>query len=128
MFQDGNVAIKNALKMSTKQISVSGYDSQVYNVTLDHNNFITIDCFYKNAVNPRQTITTFNIGSQAEYGSYNLSYVGTITGITDKTVTIVESKGTRNEVTHRLKIAEFCWRNFNFDLAKVQKANANWYD
>lgn len=115
-------------KNTNQQMTATGFDGQLYNVTLDRNKTITIDCFYKNAVKPRQTITTFSVGDQAEYGSYNLSYTGTITGITDKTVTIVESKGTRNEVTHRLKLAEFCWRNWNFDLEKTKKDNAAWMD
>jgi len=63
---------------------------------------------------------TFHIGDQAEYGSYNLSYYGKITSITEKTVTIKEDDGTG----HRLSLAEFAWRNYRFDLATVQRNNS----
>lgn len=115
-------------KNTTQQFEVKGYDNQIYNVTLERNKFITIDCFYTNVHNPKQTINTFSIGEQAEYDSYNLSYVGTITGITEKTVTIVAYMGTNQPQTHRLKMSEFCWRNWNFDLNKIRKENAAWSD
>lgn len=51
---------------------------------------------------------TCRIGDLAEYHSYNLSYIGRIVSITDKTVTIKDSDETR-----RLKLDEFCWRNYN---------------
>jgi uncharacterized protein (DUF1015 family) len=112
-------------KNATQQIEVTGFDGQIYNVTLERNKTITIDCFYKNVREPKQTIKTFSIGSKAEYDSYNLSYTGTITSITDKTITIVEDHGTTK---HRLKLDQFCWRNWNFDLEKIRKENAAWTD
>ena len=54
----------------------------------------------------------FEVGSEAEYDSFNLSYTGTIVSITDKTVTIQPPYGDKNK---RLKIATFQWRNWNFD-------------
>lgn len=70
---------------------------------------------------------TFKLGEMAEYGSYNLSYYGVITKITEKTVFIEERVG-RQKTIHRLDIAEFEWRNWSFDLAEAQKRNANWSD
>jgi len=63
---------------------------------------------------------TFKIGDQAEYGSYNLIYYGKIKSITEKTVTIIERNGTG----HRLSLAEFAWRNYNFQLERVAQENA----
>lgn len=66
---------------------------------------------------------TFNVGDVAEYGSYNLTYLGTITKITDKCVTIEAHYGTRNSETHRLDIAEFAGMNYDFDLDAINKHN-----
>ena len=63
--------------------------------------------------------STFNIGDQAEYDSYNLSYYGPIKSITKKSVIIKETCGDR---TRRLPFTTFHWRNINFDLNK-KKAN-----
>lgn len=71
---------------------------------------------------------SFSIGDKAEYDSYNLSYIGEITKITDKTVTIVAYRGTVNEKTHRLDLYKFAWRNIRFNLAAKQKENSEWYD
>jgi hypothetical protein len=66
---------------------------------------------------------SFTVGDTAEYGSYNLQYLGKITKITDKCVTIVAYEGSTIEKTHRLCINEFCWRNHDFDLATVTVKN-----
>lgn len=68
--------------------------------------------------------TTFALGDTAEYGSYNLSYTGKITKITDKAVTIVAYPGSNMAKTHRLSVEEFCWRNFKFDAAETARRNA----
>lgn len=62
--------------------------------------------------------TIFRVGDKAEYDSYNLSYIGTITKITNKTVTI-EAHGR----THRLNLYQFAWRNYDFDLAQRTEYN-----
>lgn len=67
----------------------------------------------------------FQIGDEAEYDSYNLSYTGEITAITDKTVTIVAYKGSNMERVHRLNHYQFCWRNWDFDAEKVAAKNAD---
>lgn len=61
----------------------------------------------------------FQIGSEAEYDSFNLSYTGTIKAITDKAVTI-----TKYGQDHRLNIYEFCWRNWDFNAAETAARNA----
>lgn len=65
---------------------------------------------------------TFKIGDTAEYGSYNLHYLGKIVKITDKGVTIEPeySRGIK-----RLSLNEFMWRNHNFDLAVITARNAD---
>lgn len=64
---------------------------------------------------------TFQIGDQAEHDSYNLSYYGTITKITEKTVTIVD----RCFGTKRLKLDTFAWRNYDFNLEEVRAKNSD---
>jgi hypothetical protein len=68
--------------------------------------------------------TRFEMGDQAEYDSFNLSYLGQITSITEKSVTITAYKGSSNERNHRLDLDSFCWRNHNFDLERVRRENA----
>jgi hypothetical protein len=63
--------------------------------------------------------TKLAVGELAEYDSYNLSYTGKITKITEKCVTIV-SYGT----THRLDLSSFCWRNWDFNAAETAARNA----
>lgn len=63
----------------------------------------------------------FKIGDFAEFDSFNFSYIGTITGIGEKTVSI-HSKGRGK--TFRLDIHTFAWRNYDFDLAKAEAHNA----
>jgi hypothetical protein len=63
---------------------------------------------------------TFKIGDTAEYDSYNLSYLGQIISITDKTVSIKPRFADR---VRRLKIGEFVWRNYNFDFEETTKRN-----
>lgn len=64
---------------------------------------------------------TFSVGDWAEYDSYNLSYYGTIISITAKTITIKERYGDQK---HRLDLATFAWRNYNFSIAKTLHENA----
>ncbi len=68
-------------------------------------------------------VNQFNIGDEAEYGSYNLIYTGPITKITDKMVQITAYPNTRNEKKHNLSLDTFCWRNERFDAVKVAKHN-----
>lgn len=68
--------------------------------------------------------TTFHVGDRAEYDSYNLSYMGVITKITSKAVTIVAYPNSNYPKTHRLDMNTFCWRNFNFNEADTMAANS----
>lgn len=67
----------------------------------------------------------FAIGDVAEYDSYNLSYCGTIVAITEKSVSIREKYTTS---VHRLDLAAFSRRNWNFDAEETAKRNAEWTD
>lgn len=66
-------------------------------------------------------IKTFAVGDVAEYDSFNLKYLGSITGITAKTVTI---QPPRYRGYKRLKLEHFAWRNAQFDLEKITRENA----
>ncbi len=72
--------------------------------------------------------TSFKLGDTAEYDSYNLAYMGTITKITAKTVEITAHHGTSNAKVHRLSIYNFDWRNYDFDLEANCKRNSEWTD
>lgn len=63
---------------------------------------------------------TFKIGDTVEYDSYNLSYMGTITNITDKRVTVKPkySGGSKSMDLH-----SFTWRNYKFDVEKAIEEN-----
>lgn len=79
---------------------------------------------------------TFKVGDAAEYDSFNLSYVGTITAITEKTITICESnfckcgcslgscsRGCTTGKAHRLDLSEFSRRNKHFDAQETAERN-----
>ncbi len=75
--------------------------------------------------NPIPFDVTFKIGDQAEYDSYNLSYYGTITSISAKTVTITERHlNNGKKKSHRLSLDKFASRNHNFNLEETYKKNA----
>lgn len=63
----------------------------------------------------------FKVGDVAEYDSYNLHYLGTITKITEKCVTIEPRFGGR---TRRLDLYAFAWRNYDFDFERISAKNA----
>lgn len=66
---------------------------------------------------------SFAIGDTAEYDSYNIAYLGTITAIGEKTVTI-----TAHGRAHRLDLATFNSRNWDLDMAATMKRNSEWMD
>jgi len=70
-------------------------------------------------------LNTFDMGSTAEYDSYNLSYMGKIVGISEKSVTIMAypDHPTMSK-KHRLDLYSFCWRNANFDAVEAAKNNS----
>jgi hypothetical protein len=68
-------------------------------------------------------VNRFNLGDEAEYGSYNLIYTGPITKITDKLVQITAYPNSCNEKKHNLDLNKFCRRNESFNVVKVAKHN-----
>jgi len=67
----------------------------------------------------------FQVGDTAEYDSFNLSYTGEITKITEKTVTIMAYPGNPTmERTHRLDIHQFAWRNYDFNKEETARKNS----
>jgi hypothetical protein len=116
--------MKNTLTVSQKY-----FPNQSYTCVVEKNKSISIDCFYTNVNNPKQTTVEFTIGSSAEYDSYNCHYIGTIVSITDKVITIDTGHSVRNENNERvpelrrLKLADFAARNWNFDLEKLMAYN-----
>ena len=64
----------------------------------------------------------FKIGDQAKYSYYNLGYFGAIKSITEKTVTIVPRFDGGSK---RLKLIDFAWRNYNFNLENTIAKNAD---
>jgi hypothetical protein len=99
------------IKLLVKQM----FSMQEYEVTIEKNSYITIECTYKNAHHPKHTKNTLRVGDMAEYDSYNLYYTDRIKSITDKTVTFENGR--------RLRLEEFCWRNWDFNLDEVEKKN-----
>lgn len=67
----------------------------------------------------------FAEGDTAVYDSFNFDFLGTITKISDKSVTIEPQFGSR---TKRLDLATFANRNYKFDLEKSNEQRASWSD
>jgi hypothetical protein len=68
---------------------------------------------------------TFAEGDTAIYDSYNFDYLGSITKITEKSVTIQPGHGAR---AHRLDLATFANRNCDFDIERSHKRRMEWMD
>ena len=88
------------------------------------------DCIKISRKNDDDTNTnpkTFKVGDLVEYDSWNLSYIGKITKITPKTV-FVDKNGKHDHIERveikRMKLYEFAWRNYDFDLAETSARNA----
>lgn len=64
---------------------------------------------------------TFKVGDTAEYDSYNLRYLGTIEGISEKRVIIQPRYGARRK---SMDLYSFAWRNYNFKLEEALEENA----
>jgi hypothetical protein len=62
----------------------------------------------------------YQVGDKAEYDSYNLRYMGTITAISDKTVTI-QPDGEDKKV--RMNLWDFCQHNHDWDVYNKQALN-----
>lgn len=102
--------------VKTKARKYSPSVETVFSVNIERNKSIEI-------YHEGKKTQTFKIGDTAEYDSYNLVYLGTITKITDKTVQVTEYPGSRNEKRHNLNLYEFCYKNYDFDLDRINKQN-----
>lgn len=63
---------------------------------------------------------TFAIGDTAEYDSYNMHYLGSVTAIGEKTITITDGSKVR-----RLSIFDFAHRNHDLDLEAISARNSD---
>lgn len=71
-----------------------------------------------------QKTVTFKVGDLAVSGSYNLTYLDPIEKITEKNVIFGKDKMYGPNAPRKfMKIAEFTWRNADFDLEKIRKDN-----
>jgi len=69
---------------------------------------------------------SFMVGDKAEYDSYNLRYIGNISKIAAKTVTIIAYQGHKGmESTHQLDLNTFCYRNWDFNWGEAVAYNQN---
>lgn len=70
----------------------------------------------------------FKIGDMVEYDSYNLRYIGKITAIGAKTIT-VDKNGKYDHIDRvdntRMDLYKFAWRNYNLDLGEIARQNAD---
>lgn len=80
--------------------------------------------YYTNGQDRTHDIT-FKVGDTAEWGSYNLTYTGTITKITGKRVFIRKYD---NAPQKSFTIEGFVQTNWDFDLKEIQKRNSQWMD
>lgn len=103
-------------RISTKATTKQASFPTEYGYTLAHGN-LTI---YKEVNGVWVAGSSFEIGDQAEYDSYNLSYTGAITKLTASTVTIQPKYGNG---TKRLSMYTFAWRNFDFNMAETAARN-----
>lgn len=104
--------------MAAKEISVvvKGWDKSEFRCDIRPNQSITITVVSGRNVGKTKI---FQVGEQAEHGSYNLSYYGPITGIGQKTVSIQDYQRTK-----RLSLTDFAARNWDFDLAETRARNS----
>jgi len=117
--------MSKARKYHGRAIPASETKYQVECTGVSKSGYNSITVYVDERDGSTQRGASFVVGDVAEYDSYNLSYTGEITKITDKCVTIVAYKGHRGmEKAHRLDLDTFCWRNHNFDAAETARQNA----
>jgi hypothetical protein len=107
--------------MVKQTVSMRHNPHQLYDVEIEKGKSIRLTGIASCYREERPFDITFKIGDTAEYDSYNLTYVGKIISITEKTVTI--EHGRYQVERSRLTLAEFAWRNFNFDAERIAKEN-----
>jgi hypothetical protein len=101
------------------------WESEIYNVEIEPKQSIRLYGLFKNVYGaPRPYDITFKIGDSAEYDSYNLKYTGIITSIGAKTVIITDyHNGCATPEAHRLDLAHFANRNWDYDAEKIAAYN-----
>ncbi len=88
-----------------------------YRATLVPGKYVLVELFRDDAFT---SMRRFEVGDEAEHGSWNLHYTGRIVSIGKSTVTIRDSWGSGK----RLKAADFAMRNWDFDSEEVARRNA----
>ncbi len=126
LYQNGKTKLKHAERHSAMKTAEIKSSFGTFNVTIEKNKFISITTKATNWEKHRadengNIVRVFKMGDMAEYDSYNLSYLGTIKSITEKTVSILPRFG--NGSVRRLKVGEFCWRNYKFDMEETNAQN-----
>jgi hypothetical protein len=88
-----------------------------YRVTTEPKRYVIVETLnvHKQLVDVRR----FELADLAEYDSFNLKYVGNIVSIGNKTITVADKGGRRK----RMKLEEFAWRNFDFDVEEIKRHN-----
>lgn len=97
--------------------SSSGRTGYGYRTTLVPGQYVTVERIVEGQV---VSVKRFEVGDEAEYDSFNLSYTGPIMSITAKSIIVKDSGG----VNRRLKPEVFAWRNWDFDSAETARKNA----
>ena len=98
-----------------------------YHATVIPGESITIYGIVRNTSHgPVEYRKTFKVGDVAVYGSFNMTYTGKITAIGKNTVTVDPGKGYSKK--HRLDLYFFTLKNWDFDLEKITRRNAEWND
>lgn len=92
----------------------------IHKVLVDAGKSISVQRIPVNSEEPASEPVYFKIGDIAEYDSWNLVYLGEIVSITEKTVTIQPKYENKK---YRLKLEQFAWRNYDFDLERINKEN-----
>ena len=64
---------------------------------------------------------SFQVGESAVYGSFNLTYTGTVESISCKRVVVAPGYGDR---TKSLDLERFFWRNWDYNEAETAERNA----
>lgn len=94
-----------------------------YNADVEPGKSIRIFGTYNDHISKPEFDKTFEIGDQAVWGAYNLTYTGEIVSIGKSTVTITRfGIGERKK---RLDLRSFCFWNWDYDAEKIAKHNLN---
>jgi hypothetical protein len=80
----------------------------------------SVDIMRDRSYDGKKFRTSFIVGDEASFDSYNLIYTGTIQSMTEKTVTIK----TKYDRCVRLSLEKFAIRNFDFDAVRIAEQNA----